>query len=399
MKQFVSRWERAAPYFFGILFGLSVALLVVSIIMFRRANERLPFLPPAQTTGGSGQVEEERSGAIVAATRSVSPAVVSVNALQTKLVQTYPTLSYRWFERFFFDRSIPRLQKREYSTLGSGVIVNPEGYVLTNEHVIRDAERVFVTLNDGSGLDATVVGAATEFDLALLKIEGENLPFAALGNSDNLEIGEWVIAIGSPFGHLLNDTQPTVTVGVVSALDRDVKSSPDAQGVFKNMIQTDAAINPGNSGGPLVSSTGQVVGINTFIFSTGDGSNLGMGFAIPINTAKMVIDEFIHFGHVRGVWTGLEVRELTQELAQVLNIEFNSGLFIDRIFEDSPAEEAGLEVGDIIVEVNGIRVQNVKQANRSIFGLRVGDRLNLIILRNGNQMSVVLTLAERPKRA
>jgi serine protease Do len=366
--------------------------------MFRRANERMPFLPPVQTTGGSGQVEEERSGAIVAATRNVSPAVVSVTALQTRLVQTYPTMSYQWFERFFFDRSIPRLQKREYSTIGSGVIVNPEGYILTNEHVIRNAERLFVTLNDGSELDVSVVGAAAEFDLALLKVEGENLPYAALGDSDNLEIGEWVIAIGSPFGHLLNDTQPTVTVGVVSALDRDVKSNPDAQGVFKNMIQTDAAINPGNSGGPLVSSTGQVVGINTFIFSTGDGSNLGMGFAIPINTAKMVIDEFIHFGHVRGVWTGLEVRELTQELAQVLDIEFNSGLFIDRIFEDSPAEAAGLEVGDIIVEVNGIMVRNVKQANRSIFGLRVGDKLNLVILRNGNQLSVALTLGERPKR-
>ena len=398
MKPFVSRWERMMPYFFGIMFGLSIALLVASIIMFRRAGNVSPFLPPSSGGGTQGSITEQRSCAIVEATRSVSPAVVSITSLRTEIVQAYPRMSYRWFERYFFDRSTPHLQRKQYSTLGSGVIVNPEGYILTNEHVVRESERIYVTLNDGTGVDAAVVGTASEFDLALLKVDGDGLPYAPLGNSDNLQIGEWVIAIGSPFGHLLNDTQPTVTVGVVSAIDRDVKQDPDAQVVFKNMIQTDAAINPGNSGGPLVSSTGEVIGINTFIFSTGDGSSLGIGFAIPINTAKMVIDEFINYGRVRGVWTGLEVRELTPELAHMLNIELNSGLFVDSITEGSPAEAGGLKVGDVIVQVNGIIVRNVKQANRAIFGLRVGDRLNLVVIRGTDQMTISLELTERQKR-
>jgi len=275
-----------------------------------------------------------------------------------------------------------------------------DGYILTNEHVVRDANEIYVTLNDGTKTKASVVGSSRDFDLALLRIDAENLPYAPLGDSDKLEIGEWVIAIGSPFGYLLNDYQPTVTVGVVSALNRDVKSDYErGDAVFKNMIQTDAAINPGNSGGPLVSSNGEVIGINTFIFTEGSGNNLGMGFAIPVNTTKMVIDEIMKYGRVRELWTGLEITVLTPAVARALNLAISKGLLVDRIIEESPAAEAQIQVGDVIIEVNGIKVQNLAQANRAIFGLLVGDVLNIALLRGDSYHTVKLKMAERPRRA
>jgi len=397
MALFESRWDKIAPYVLGILFGLSIALTVSSIFILKRAMSLKEGVPYVETSV-RGTIARDREDAIVRATKRVSPAVVSITAIRKKLVQAYPLLSYEWFRRFFYGGQQPGIYEQEYSIFGSGVIVNSKGYILTNEHVVRNAEKVFVTLNDGQQTEAELVGSAPDFDLALLKINASGLPYAAFGNSDSLEIGEWVIAIGSPFGYLLNDTQPTVTVGVVSALHRDIKSNPDGQAVFKNMIQTDAAINPGNSGGPLVSSGGEVIGINTFVFSTEEGGNLGMGFAIPINTAKMVIDEITRYGKVRDVWTGLEVRELTSNLVSSLDLPFHHGLIIERIVSSSPAEEAGLKVGDIIVEVNGSPIRTVNEANRAIFGLRVGDSLRLRIFREGDYREVTLILAERPKR-
>lgn len=397
MALFESKWDKVAPYVLGILFGLAIALALTSVFVLKKAI-RLRRETPYVETSLRGTIAGGGGDAIVRATKRVSPAVVSITAIRKKLVQAYPLLSYEWFRRFFYGGQQPGIYEQEYSIFGSGVIVNSKGYILTNEHVVRSAEKVFVTLNDGQQTDAEVVGLAPNFDLALLKINAEALPYATFGDSDSLEIGEWVIAIGSPFGYMLNDTQPTVTVGVVSALHRDIKSSPDAQAVFKNMIQTDAAINPGNSGGPLVSSGGEVIGINTFIFSTEEGGNLGMGFAIPINTAKMVIDEITKYGKVRDIWTGLEVRELTPELVSSLDLPFNRGLLIERVITASPAEEAGLSVGDIIVEVNGAPIRTVDEANSAIFGLRVGDSLKIRIYRDGAYKEVKLILAERPKR-
>lgn len=400
MEIFKTRWERAFPYLLGAIFGVSIVLLGFSIFMFRKAAEREPFLPLTSRESGSARIEAERKSAIVEATQRISPAVVSIIALRTELVQSDPWYSYQWlFQRFFLDRRVPRLY-REVSVLGSGIIVREDGYILTNEHVVRDANEVFVTLNDGTKTKASIVGSSRDFDLALLRIEAENLPYAPLGDSDKLEIGEWVIAIGSPFGYLLNDTQPTVTVGVISALNRDVKSDFErGDAVFKNMIQTDAAINPGNSGGPLVSNNGEVIGINTFIFTEGSGSNLGMGFAIPVNTTKMVIDEMMKYGRVRELWTGLEITELTPAVARALNLPISKGLLVDRIMEESPAAEAQIQVGDVIIEVNGIKVQNLAQANRAIFGLLVGDVLNIVLLRGDSYQTVKLKMAERPRRA
>lgn len=399
MRPFESRWEKFFPYILGIIFGLSIALLVISIVMFKRVGDKSPAGSMVSGAQMSARIESERSSAIIEATRMVSPTVVSITAFRTELVRPNPLLNYNYFfQRYFLNRRIPEAYRERYSNLGSGLVISEDGYILTNEHVVRDAEQIIVTLSDGSEVTSSLVGSSTIYDLALLKIEARNIPYAPLGESGGLQIGEWVIAIGSPFGYLLNDTQPTVTVGVISALNRDVKSSPESEAVFRNMIQTDAAINPGNSGGPLVSSNGQVIGINTFIFSTEDGTTLGMGFAIPVDIAKMVIEEFKQYGKVRGIWTGLAVDPINAEKAQSMGLSVTSGLLIVRIDDGSPASSAELRVGDVIIEVNGTRIVSPGEANRSIYGLRVGDVLEMVVVRNGDTKRVGLVLGERPSR-
>jgi serine protease Do len=383
----------------GIMFGLSISLLVISIVMFKRTGDRWPPGTAATGTSAGARIEEERSSAIVEATRRVSPAVVSITALRTQLVRPNPLLNYhRLFQQYFFNRRIPEVYRERYSIFGSGIIVSADGYILTNEHVIRDAEQIVVTLSNGVEVVAAIVGSSVIYDIALLKIETDGLPYVVLGSSDDLKIGEWVIAIGSPFGYLLNDTQPTVTVGIISAINRDVKSSPDSEAIFRNMIQTDAAINPGNSGGPLVSSDGRVIGVNTFIFSAENGTTLGMGFAIPVDIAKMVMEEFKQYGKVRNVWTGLEVTVLNPEIAQAIGISVSSGLLIDRIVEGSPAARAEMQIGDIIVEVNDMQIENIAEATRAIYGLHVGDVLEIVVVRGTETKTINLQLDERPSR-
>ncbi len=396
MNSFESRWSKAFPVIIGTMFGLAMAMLIVTIVLLVRVTKDKSFLPEPSGSSLSGQVSDYRGDAIVGARRRVSPSVVSVTAYRTQLV--YASRGWNeWFQQF--RGRAPRLTQQKYPSYGSGVIVNPDGYILTNEHVIRDAEEIYVTMTDSTEVLATLVGRTPEFDLALLRIEGRNLPFAPLGDSDNLEIGETVIAIGSPFTYLFNDTQPTVTAGVISALHRDVKQTARSVQIFKNMIQTDAVVNPGNSGGPLVSADGLVVGINTFIFSTSSGSsNIGMGFAIPINTAKMVIDELRQYGRFRSVWTGLIVRELTPDVVKQLGIPFNTGLVVAQLEQGGPAEEAGIQVGDVIVEINGATVLDASHAERIIFGCQVGDDLDVIIWRGGNTLEVKLKLVEAQEK-
>ncbi len=392
---FDSKWSRAFPAVIGIMFGLALAMLIISIVLLTRVSREQSFLPQATSniTGHAGVISGD---AIVAARQRVSPAVVSVTAYRTQLV--YANRGWdEWFQQFRGRK--PRLAKQRYPSYGSGVIVNSDGYILTNEHVIRNADEIFVTMTDSTEVVATLIGFTPEFDLALLKIEGKNLMFAPLGDSDHLEIGETVIAIGSPFTYLFNDTQPTVTAGVISALHRDVKQSAGSVQIFKNMIQTDAVINPGNSGGPLVCAGGTVVGISTFIFSTSSGSsNIGMGFAIPINTAKMVINELRRYGRFRSVWTGLVVRNLTPDVAKQLGLPFSTGLVITQLEQGGPAEAAGIMAGDVIVEINGMTIHDASQAERAIFGLQVGDYLDIIIWRDGHTLDVKLKLVEAEEK-
>jgi serine protease Do len=354
--------------------------------------------PQNTFAAGGMDVGESRRNAIVMAAERVGPCVVSVSVLQTRVYRRSP-LGYPFnddfFQRFFHP---PMVEYREQVPgLGSGFIIDDRGYVLTNEHVVHDAEEITVTLTDGREMPGRLVGSDPTYDLAVIKIPAaENLPVCPLADSENLLVGEWAVAIGNPFGFLLNDTQPTVTAGVVSATRRDVKTDVTSLGIYKDMIQTDAAINPGNSGGPLVNADGEVIGINTFILTQGGGS-LGIGFAIPINRAKRVVQEIINYGRVRSVWIGLVVDEITPYVARYRGIEDSRGLLVSNVESESPADLAGVERGDIIRRINGEEIANAKEARRSLFGSQVGDSIVLNIERDGRRKDFELLLVEAPQ--
>ncbi len=336
--------------------------------------------PPAGEEVTAASITEDRSNAIVRAARVVGPCVVSINVVQTQIVERGFAFDDFWSDFFF-----PHRYRREVQSLGSGFIVSGKGHILTNEHVVHAATRILVTLEDGRQYEAEVVGTDTRTDLALLRIEAGDLPVAPLGDSDDLVPGEWVIAIGNPFGYLLDDPQPSVTVGVVSALQRDVKPERGRTAVFVNMIQTDASINPGNSGGPLSDSRGMIVGVNTFIF-TKSGGSLGMGFAVPINRAKRVVKDLVKYGQVRWPWIGIQPQELTKDLRDGLKIEEGrhvSGIIVADIDGLSPAEEAGLTRGDIITDLDGSEIRSVLDWEGEILDVPVGEVIRIGVLRKG----------------
>jgi serine protease Do len=386
------RKVRFLPFVFGGLTGVSIALVVVAaIVMNRNTPGRAQSVGDGGTTyrasaTGAG-IADDRRNAIVLASEQVAPAVISITASYTR--RTRPVYD-RFFNLYYPSR------ERSFSEQGSGFIVDKRGYAFTNFHVIQNAERIEVTLFDGKTYAATLVGSAPSYDLALIKLDGESFHAAPLGNSDDLLIGEWAIAIGSPFGIYLADTQPTVTVGVISANHRDIKQAEDSQQIFNDMIQTDAAINPGNSGGPLINSRGQVIGVNTLIFSANTGTNVGMGFAIPINRARRVMEEIVQHGRVRDVWLGMSATDITAEVQAAMNLPTASGVLVQSIEEDGPADKAGLKVGDQILAINGVKLDTRDQANRVIFGSGVGDVLVMKVNRKDNLIDVKITLEERP---
>ncbi len=315
------------------------------------------------------EIGRHRNNAIVNAAGTVGPCVVSINVFQTQIVQRNIP-----FDDFWSNFFSPRRYRREVQSLGSGFIISGKGHILTNEHVVQNATRILVTLEDGREYEATVIGSDERTDLALLRIDEDDLPIAPLGDSDNLILGEWLIAIGNPFGYLLDDPQPTVTVGVVSALNRDIKPEQSESRAFVNMIQTDASINPGNSGGPLVDSSGRVVGVNTFILSKSGGS-LGMGFAVPINRASRVVRDLVKYGNVRWPWIGIHPQELTGSLRDGLKMNDNkqiSGVIVADIDPGSPAEKAGFTRGDIITDINGKKIRSVYDWDGEMTDIPVG---------------------------
>jgi len=341
-------------------------------------------------------VSRSRRTAIVTAAERVSPAVVSVSVVATRVVRVDPFGAP--FRDEFFDRFFPPSVYRErVPGLGSGVIVSADGIVVTNSHVVRNAEEIRVNLPDGRHFDAQLLGDSPVYDLAVLKIEGDKFPVARLGNSDSLVVGEWAIAIGNPFGYLIEDSQPTVTAGVVSATRRDIKAEATPSGMYKNMIQTDASINPGNSGGALVNADGEVIGINAFIFTSGGGS-IGLGFAIPINLAKRVTAEIRKYGRVRVAWPGMSLQAVTPALAQRLGWSEPGGLVVSGIDKGGPADRAGIKALDRIRRVNNRVTNDVEDAQSSIYGSQVGDKLTLEVDRDGKTRTVTLVLEEAPGR-
>jgi serine protease Do len=352
---------------------------------------------PAGRARTSAGLSSARRNVITAAAQRVSPAVVTVGVEATRMVRVDPFAGL--FRDPFFNQFVPSPERAQRITgLGSGVIVDGSGLVLTNEHVVREADSVRVTLSDGRQFAARVLGGSPAYDLAVLRIPGTRLPVATLGSSGDLVVGEWAIAIGNPFGNLLENPEPTVTAGVISATDRDIKGGATETGIYKHMIQTDAAINPGNSGGALVNADGEVVGINTFILS-GSGGSVGIGFAIPSDLARRIIGEVVRYGRVRVAWPGMQVQVVDGRLADQLGWPREGGLVVTRVTPGGPAALAGVKTRDRIWRVNRRTVNTVDDVQASVYGLFVGDGLNLSLERDGRPLSVQVTLAEAPRGA
>jgi len=310
----------------------------------------------------SDTLTASRSTAIVRAAGRVAPAVVSINVIRTRSAQ--PRTAW---ESFFMP---PGAQRRS-AGFGSGVIVREDGIVLTNDHVIRDATQIRVTLPDGRDLDAELIGTDALSDIAVLRIEGDDLPVAPVGSVEGLLIGEWAVAIGNPLGTYAADSEPTVTAGVISAVGRNIIPSSDGQGFYFGMIQTDASINPGNSGGPLVNAVGEIIGINTSIISRSGGSE-GLGFAIPIDRALRIADDLVRFGEIRRAWVGIDVEPVEADAWGRTR-----GVRVSRVAPGSPAAAASVAAGDRLLDANGRALTGPLDFEGTVMDLRAGEQLVL----------------------
>jgi serine protease Do len=353
-------------------------------------------------TQANDDITASRQNAITRAIQRVSPAVVGINVTEVREVQYRDPFGDMFDDPFFnqFFQNRPRSQryKQELHGLGSGFLISADGYIVTNDHVAGRASKVIVTMTDGRQYDAKIIGSDPTSDIALLKIEGSNLPFINLGNSDDVIVGEWAIALGNPFGLFEINSKPTVTVGVIS--NTGVNLAPQDNRIYRGMLQTDAAISSGNSGGPLVNALGQVVGVNATIFSTAQGrggaGSIGIGFAIPINRVRGVVDDLKKNGSIdRDFWTGLRVQQLDANIARYLNMTTTEGVAIVELAPNSPASRAGLQIGDVLVSVNGAAIRNEEDAIFNFTDARVGDKLTIRILRDGKEIEKSMTLTRR----
>jgi serine protease DegQ len=319
------------------------------------------------------------------AVRRATPSVVNIFTSKEVRAERHPLLNDPLFRRFFGEQLPDEAQRA--SSLGSGVIVTSSGYVLTNNHVVETADEIEVALADGKKLLAKVVGNDPETDLAVLSISGDNMPAIRFGSSDELRVGDVVLAIGNPFG-----VGQTVTSGIVSALGRTGLGI----NTFENFIQTDAAINPGNSGGALIDASGNLVGINTAIFSRSGGS-IGIGFAIPVSTAKMVLEQIVKSGSVTRGWIGVEVQEITPPIAESFKLEDTRGALIAGVLRAGPADKGGVKPGDILVEVQGKPVSDPAGMLNLIAALAPGQAAKLKLKRQGRDVETSITVGRRPK--
>ncbi|AFJ54669.1 MAG: 2-alkenal reductase [Pseudomonadales bacterium RIFCSPLOWO2_12_60_38] len=316
-----------------------------------------------------------------------APAVV--NLYTTKVINkpAHPLFEDPQFRRYFGDNG-PK-QRRMESSLGSGVIMSPEGYILTNNHVTTGADQIVVALRDGRETLARVVGSDPETDLAVLKIDLKNLPAITLGRSDGLRVGDVALAIGNPFG-----VGQTVTMGIISATGRNQLGLNS----YEDFIQTDAAINPGNSGGALVDANGNLTGINTAIFSKSGGSQ-GIGFAIPVKLAMEVMKSIIEHGQVIRGWLGIEVQPLTKELAESFGLTGRPGIVVAGIFRDGPAQKAGLQLGDVILSIDGAPAGDGRKSMNQVARIKPTDKVAILVMRNGKEIKLSAEIGLRPPPA
>ena len=372
---------RAFTFLFtSIATGLAAAFLVVLLRPDLVGRESAPATPQP--------VLLERAGGPVSyagAVQRAAPSVVNVFAVKVTREKPHPLADDPLFRRFFGDQeSRPRFRRE--NSLGSGVIVDSNGYVLTNNHVIEGASDIEIVLGDGRSLPARIVGTDPETDLAVLQAAGNRLPVATLGASDDLQVGDVVLAIGNPFA-----VGQTVTQGIVSATGRNQLGITD----FENFIQTDAAINPGNSGGALINALGEVVGINTAIFSQSGGSH-GIGFAIPIQLAKEVMNQIVQHGRVIRGWLGITGQNLTPVLAESLGIAFRDGILVSGVLEGGPADQAGVKPGDVITRIDRRPISGSQDMLKTIAAKAPGSPLSVTLYREGDEREQVAIVGERP---
>ncbi|MDB5892385.1 MAG: peptidase and chymotrypsin/Hap [Polaromonas sp.] len=372
-----------------LLFSQTVTVLlagyfVVATLKPQWLDNRPTLSSIAVLEAPAGGVQREGSkvaGSFSSAAKIASAAVVSINT--SKAAARNPHADDPWFKFFYGDQGRGESQ----AGLGSGVIISATGYILTNNHVVENADEIEVILNDKRKARAKVIGTDPDTDLAILKIDLDKLPVIVLGNSDTVEVGDAVLAIGNPFG-----VGQTVTGGIISALGRNQLGI----NTFENFIQTDAAINPGNSGGALVDVNGNLLGINTAIYSRSGGS-MGIGFAIPVSTAKQVLEGIVRDGQVTRGWIGVEPQELSPELAETFNIQAKSGVIITGVLQNGPAAQAGLQPGDVITGVNGKDVGNVTELLSAVAALKPGVAAPLSVTRKGNPTEIAVTPGKRER--
>ncbi len=339
-------------------------------------------------------LSNQRRNAITRSVALASPAVVGINVTEVREYQYQnPFSQFFGNDPFFRQYFGNRTYHQEIKGLGSGFIISSDGYILTNDHVAGNAKEITVTLTNKEKYKAQLVGTDMVSDISLLKIDGKNLPFIRLGNSDDVLIGELVIAMGNPFGLFEISDKPTVTVGVVSATGMNLNA--EGGRYYRNMIQTDAAINSGNSGGPLLNSLGEVIGVNAVIFTPNQGS-IGLGFAIPINRVKGILNELKKKGKIeRNLWTGLEIQTVDQRVARYFGLEKAEGVIVSDVKSNSPAQRAGFKVGDIILEVNGEKINDDDALIALVTDANEGDVLKMKVLHEKQYSTLSLKLERR----
>ena len=370
----------------SFLMASAVSGLIVAILIWWTQPDWLKQLPePPKELA----VPFKLSGPVsyADAVSRAAPSVVSVFAVKVTKQEPNPLFENPIFQRFFGEElAQPRFQRED--SLGSGVIVDSNGYILTNNHVIENARDIEVALIDGRRFRARIVGTDPETDLAVLQAAGDNLQIAEFGNSEDLRVGDVVLAIGNPFA-----VGQTVTMGIVSATGRNDLGITN----FENFIQTDAAINPGNSGGALINAHGDVVGINTAIFSKSGGSH-GIGFAIPVSLAKQVMQQIAEHGRVVRGWLGIAGQNMTHALAESLELDSTQGILVSAVLEGGPADQAGIMPGDLITAISGVEIHSSYQMLDLVAGKPPGTLLNIDLIRNGQPYSLQVTIIERPTK-
>ena len=358
----------------NIVAGCFAAVLLIGLTVLTG-----PLVTPADSAKKDTPHQLETLGkAFRDGSKKISPAVVYISTVYT--MESLPEQYQELFDNEFFRRFFGIPKKKEYQRrgLGSGFILNEEGYILTNSHVVKKAEEITVTLPDKREFDATVVGSDPMSDVAVIKIEGKNLPTAELGDSSTMQVGDWVIAVGTPYG-----LSQTVTAGIISAAGRANIGIVE----YEDFFQTDAAINPGNSGGPLVDIHGRVIGINTAIFSKSGGYQ-GIGFAIPVNMAKDIMQSLIEKGHVVRGWLGVSIQPVTKDIADSFGLKKAQGVLVGDVAKDGPADKAGVLRGDIIVSLDGQSVDNPTVLKNSVAQKSVGSKIPLTVIRDGKKKTL-----------